>query len=281
MLVKSRVGLILVHPGTPTPAANEPLRPRILGPCRDEDVPQAPQVRPGLAGLLREQYPASPMVEVFAGGTRPDTWTWHHGRGRGVVWLDRSRDVLWLLCFADEHDGGYALGHRLVDPDPDLDRLYPELDPTFTGVSAAAPWGDYPDDDALEWARFIHGAAEFFRDRSEMVDAGVVEWKLACFVRLVRDDDFLKMIIGTRLIYDDEAVDRDRWLSNAEVQEIFLQLTGDLDEELWEAHVPPYMHGAVGFLFVPPQVTPDEWLEARIAEIVMAAPRRGVDPSRI
>jgi hypothetical protein len=249
--------------------------------CRDDDVPKANQVRPGLARLLEEQYPASPLTEVFNGRTRADTWTWHHGRGRGVVWLDRDRQVLWLLCFADEHDGGYDLGHYLVDEDPDRDRLYPKLDPSYVGTSTA-PWGDYPDDDALEWIRFVHGAAEFFRDRSDRIAAGQTEeWKRAGFIRLAGDGEFLTMTVGNRLIYDDRASDRDRKLSNREVEEIFLQLTGDLDEELWQAHVPPYLTGAVNFLFVPPQATPDEWLELRIAEIVAGNARRGVEPSRV
>jgi hypothetical protein len=249
--------------------------------CRDDDVPQATQVRPGLGNFLGQQYPTPSMAEVFQGATRADTWTWHHGRGRGVQWLDRTRDTLWLLCFADEHDGGYALGHALADPDPDRDRLYPKLDPTYAAGTATAPWGDYPDDDALEWARFLHGAAELFRVRAAAVDSGGTEWKKAGLIRLVREDDLMKMTIGTRLIYDDHASDRDRQLSNAEVEDVFLQLTGDLDQELWQAHVPPRLRGAINFLFLPPQATPDEWVEARIAEVVGGEPRRGKDPSRI
>ena len=60
-----------------------------------------------------------------------------------------------------------------------------------------------------------------------------------------------------------------------------LQLVGDLDEDFWEAHVPPYAHGYVNYLFVPPRPDAGAWLDARIAEIIAAKPRRGSDPSRV
>lgn len=251
--------------------------------CRDEDVPRAPRVRPGLARLLEEQYSRSPLTDTWAGRTRADTWTWHHGDGRGVVWRDRDRDVLWLLCFADEHDGGYELGHALVNPDSAHDRLYPKLDPTYAAEGGpTAAWGEFVDEDALEWIRFVHGAAEFFDDRHSELDGGeVLEWRAAGVIQLAQGDGLLRLTIGTRLVYADNATDRDRYLKPGEVEDIFLQLVGDLDDEFWEAHVPPYAHGYVNYLFVPPRPDAGAWLDARIAEIVAARPRRGSEPSRI
>jgi len=250
--------------------------------CRDEDVPRSPRVRPGLARLLEEQYPRPSLTEPWAGRTRADTWTWHHGDGRGVTWLDRDRDVLWLLCFADEHDGGYDLGHALVSSRPADDRLYPRLDPTFTAEGATAAWGEFADEDVIEWVRFIHGAAEFFDQRqSDLTEGQPLDWRQAGLIRLAPDEEFLTMTIGRRLVYPDGAKDRDRYLSSGELEDVFLQLVGDLDEGLWEAHVPPYAHDHVNFLFVPPRPSADAWLEARIAEIVAAQSRRGSDPSRI
>jgi hypothetical protein len=251
--------------------------------CRDEDVPRAPRVRPGLARFLEEQHSSSSLTDTWAGRARADTWTWHHGDGRGVVWRDRDRDVLWLLCFADEHDGGYELGHALVNPDPAHDRLYPRLDPTYAAEGGpTSAWAEFVDDDALEWARFIYGAAGFFDDRHAELDAGdVVEWRVAGVIALTQDDDFLRITIGTRLVYADNATDRDRYLKPGEVEDLFLQLVGDLGAEFWEAHVPPYAHGYVNYLFVPPRPSAGAWLDARIAEISAAMPRRGTEPSRI
>ena len=251
--------------------------------CRDEDVARAVRVRPGLARLLEEQYSSSPLTDAWAGRTRADTWTWHHGDGRGVVWRDRNRDILWLLCFADEHDGGYELGHALVDADPARDRLYPKLDPTYAASGGpTAAWEEFVDEDALEWLRFIHGAAEFFDDRQSDLDAGEpLEWRAAGVIALALEDDLMKLTVGTRLVYADEASDRDRYLRPGEIEDVFLQLVGDLDEDFWEAHVPPYAHGYVNYLFVPPRPGAGAWLDARIAEIVAANPRRGTDPSRV
>lgn len=191
--------------------------------------------------------------------------------------------MLWLLCFADEHDGGYERGHALVSDDPARDRLYPKLDPTFAAAGGpTAAWEEFPDEDMLEWIRFIHGAAEFLDDRQGDLDAGVaVDWRGAGVIRLVRDEDLLRMTIGTRLVYPEHAADRDRYLRPGEVEDIFLQLVGDLEDAFWEAHVPPHAHGYVNFLFVPPRSDAEAWLAARIAETVAAKPRRGSDPSRI
>ena len=74
------------------------------------------------------------------------------------MWRDREREILWLLCFADQHDGGYDLGHALVSEDPTCDELYPKLDPEYpTFGFSTAPWGEYQDEDALEWTRFVAG----------------------------------------------------------------------------------------------------------------------------
>jgi len=63
---------------------------------------------------------------------------------------------LWLLCFADQHDGGYDLGHALVSEDPACDELYPKLDPEYpTFGFSTAPWGEHQDEDALEWTGFV------------------------------------------------------------------------------------------------------------------------------
>jgi hypothetical protein len=66
-----------------------------------------------------------------------------------------------------------------------------------------------------------------------------------------------------------------------EIEDVILQLTGDLAEDLRQARVPPHRPGAVNFLFIPPPASPEDWLEHCIAEIVAAAPRRGGEPSRI
>jgi hypothetical protein len=190
--------------------------------------------------------------------------------------------VLWLLCFADEHDGGYELGHALVNPEPADDRLYPNLDPTFAvGSGPTAAWGEFVDEDTLEWIRFVHGAAEFFDDRhAELDDGGPVEWRAAGIIRLAQDNGLLRLTVGARLVYADNT-DRDRYLKPGEIEDVFLQLVGDLEDDFWDAHVPPYAHGYVNYLFVPPRPDAGAWLDGRIAEIVAAKPRRGSDPSRI
>ncbi len=174
------------------------------------------------------------------GRTRADTWTWHHGRGRGIVWRDREREILWLLCFADQHDGGYDLGHALVSEDPARDELYPKLDPEYpTFGFSTAPWGEHQDEDALEWTRFVAGAAEFFDDRKPELDAGAqVDWEACGLIRVAEAESLIKMTIRRQLVYSTEAADRDRYLSDLEIEDLFLQLTNDLDKELWEGGVP-------------------------------------------
>jgi hypothetical protein len=161
--------------------------------------------------------------------------------------------------------------------------LYPELDPTYaTFGGPTAAWEEFVDEDALEWLRFIHGAAEFFDDRQGDLRVGEpLEWRAAGVIRLALEDDLMKLTIGSRLVYADEATDRDRYLKPGEIEDVFLQLVGDLDDDLWQAHVPPYAHGYVNYLFVPPRPDAGAWLDARIAELVAAKPRRGSDPSRV
>jgi hypothetical protein len=105
--------------------------------------------------------------------------------------------------------------------------------------------------------------------------------RAAGVIRLAQEDDLMKLTIGSRLVYADEATDRDRYLKPGEIEDVFLQLVGDLDDDFWEPHVPPYAYGYVNYLFVPPRPDAGAWLDARIAEIVAAKPRRGSDPSRV
>lgn len=242
-------------------------------------MPASPQARGGLERLLEEQYSQSPREELFEGRTRPDTFTWHNGEHRGVVWSDKTRDMLWLLCFADGHDAGYDLGHELADEDPDRDRLYPKLDPDFDGGESAAAWGEFADEDMLEWIRFIAGAASVFEPSREG-ERGPFEFgQPVGWLQLVQDDGLLTLTVRRQLLY--ESPDRDRYLNDEEMLDLVAQLAGDPDEDLIEAHVPPYQHGFVNFHIAVELVTAREWLQARMSELTDGAPRRGEAPSQI
>lgn len=87
-----------------------------------------------LRGWLREENAASSRRDGFRGlgpggrlpTTRPrgDTFTYHQGSCRGVVWLERGNlfDTLWMLCIDDSHDPAYEYGARLLA----ADQLYPD-----------------------------------------------------------------------------------------------------------------------------------------------------------
>jgi hypothetical protein len=75
---------------------------------------------------------------------RPDTFTYHFGKGRGVRWHDRPRGLLWLCAFDDAHDRGYEHAERLQQSET----LYPDIE---SAIRLAKTYGrlSSPDTDAI------------------------------------------------------------------------------------------------------------------------------------
>jgi hypothetical protein len=246
---------------------------------RDDDVPASPQSRGGLERLLEEQYSQSPKEELFEGRARPDTYTWHNGKHRGVVWSDKRRDLLWLVCFADGHDSAYDLARDLADEDPERDQLYPTLDPDFDGHESAAAWGEFPDEDMLEWIRLAEGAAVASEASREGATGPFEFGAPVALVRLTLDDGIWTFTLRRQLCY--ASADRDRFLDDEEMLDLVRQLTGDPDDDLVEAHVPPRHHGFVNFHVAADPVTGREWLQDRMNEMTAGSERRGFPPTQL
>lgn len=206
------------------------------GRCVQEDIAGLTHTREGLRGFLQQQDAASSSSEPFGGRTRADTFTFHNGPGRGAVWQDHERGVLWLCCTSDHHDPGYAHGHALVD----TDRLYPDLDPGhLAGVGATIPWGECADEDRLESLRFTGQAVHALASVTRPTDGGVSFDDGVGLIRLGVSEDVWTMTIRRTLVYPDRAIDRDRWLSTIELEQVFAELTG-LDPDEAEFWAPPY-----------------------------------------
>lgn len=85
--------------------------------------------RNSLVEWLAHQDPEPASREVFVGfrpkrlrvatRPRPDTFTYHQGSSRGVIWQNEGR--LWLLCLKETHDPAYSHGTDLLE----AGELYP------------------------------------------------------------------------------------------------------------------------------------------------------------
>ena len=234
------------------------------GRCVEDDLPGLRQTRAGIRGFLEQQQPAWSGHEQFAGATRPDTFTFHNGDGRGAVWRDDRRGVLWLCSTSDHHDAGYEHARALVGDS----RLYPQLDDAYLdGHSATVPWGQCPDEDTLEALRFTGGASQVLGrltgpDQAPTAFDNGIGW-----IRLSAQDDIWRMTIRRNLAYADEACERDRWLSVAELERVFVELTGqDVEEaDLW---APPHDQFHINIDFIGGPLRPEDWLAQRIATLL-------------
>ena len=242
------------------------------GRCIQEDLPELRQTRDRLRGFLEQQQPAWSGTEPFAGATRPNTFTFHNGDGRGAVWRDDRRGVLWLCSTSDHHDAGYAHAHDLARDG----QLYPNLDNAYLdGRSATVPWGACPDEDTLEGLRFTGGAANML-GRLEGPDQPPVAFDNGIgWLRLGAQDGLWRMTIRRNLVYVDEACDRDRWLSTPELERVFVELTGqDADEaDLW---VPPHDQFHINIDFIGGPLRLEDWLAQRIAALLAGETRQAL-----
>lgn len=235
------------------------------GRCIRDDVPGLHQTREGLRGVLEQQHPAWSGTEPFAGATRPNTFTFHNGDGRGAVWRDDLRGVLWLCSASDHHDGGYAHAHTLADNG----ELYPELDDDYDadGRCATIPWGECSDEDLLEALRFTGDAVETLGRLSGPNQEPVAFDNGIGWIRVSAQDEIWQMTIRRTLVYVDAACERDRWLSIPELERVFVELTGqDVEEaDLW---VPPHDQFHINIEFVGGPLRPEDWLHRRISALI-------------
>jgi hypothetical protein len=235
------------------------------GRCVQEDLPELHQTRGGLRGFLEQQHPTSSSAEPFDGATRPDTFTFHSGNGRGVVWRDDRRGVLWLCSVGDRHDPAYDHARALASDG----RLYPQLDAAYDvdGRCATVPWGECPDEDLLEALRFTGGATETFgRLRGPDQDPAEFDNGIG-WIRLGAEADVWTMTIRRNLVYPDPASPRTRWLTNAELERVFVELTGQdpQDAQFW---APPHDAFHINIHFIGSPLRPDDWLSQRIAALL-------------
>ncbi len=231
------------------------------GRCVQDDLPELRQTRAGLRGFLEQQHPAWSGTEPFDGATRADTFTFHNGNGRGAVWRDDRRGVLWLCSASDRHDEGYDRARALASDR----RLYPQLDQAYDvdGRCATVPWGECPDEDLLEALRFTGGSSETLghlagadQDPTEF-DNGI-GW-----IRLSAEADVWTMAIRRNLVYPDAASPRSRWLTNTELERVFVELTGQNpdDAHFW---APPHNAFHINIHFIGGPLSPGQWLTQRI-----------------
>lgn len=235
------------------------------GRCAEDDLPGLRQTRDGLRGVLEQQHPAWSGTEPFAGATRPNTFTFHNGNGRGAVWRDDRRGMLWLCSASDQHDGGYAHASRLANDG----HLYPRLDEGYNddGRCATVPWGDCADEDLLEALRFTGGAAELFGQLAGPDHPPVAFDNGIGWIRLSADADVWTMTIRQTLVYPDDADARDRRLSIDELERVFAELT-DEDPDDAEFWAPPYDGFHINIRFLGRPVTPAQWLSQRIEALL-------------
>lgn len=228
--------------------------------CWRDDAPALTTARGALIKFVEVQDQLASGTEPFAAADRPDTFTYHFGRGRGVRWHDKPRDLLWLCAFDDVHDRGYDHADRLQQSG----ELYPDT-AQRTSADALQPWGTHVDDDAHEWARAIYGALETWQiSRTQLTAGANVSYPSALYLELSRDeDDIWTLVIRRRLAYlDAGAEQRERWLTNSEIHAIFRHLAGQPDELDYEFENPPhpeaFLFAQVHFLDGP--ISPVAWL---------------------
>jgi len=231
--------------------------------CWREDAPTLQTGRGGLIKFLEQQDQRASGTEPFAAAARPDTFTYHFGKGRGVRWHDKPRNLLWLCAFDDAHDRGYEHAERLQRSGG----LYPDIEPT-TAVPAGArlPWGKHADEDAYEWARAVYDALDTWETNRERLASGqMVSYPSALHLELSKDnDDIWTLVIRRRLAYlHTFAAQRERWLTNDEICALFRHLAGQPDEDDYEFENPPhpqaFLFTQVHFLGGP--ITPATWLQ--------------------
>ncbi|HVA18932.1 MAG TPA: hypothetical protein VMU55_02015, partial [Solirubrobacteraceae bacterium] len=177
--------------------------------CWHEDVPRLKTTRNGIIKFLEEQDQRASGTEPFAAAERPDTFTYHFGKGRGVRWHDKPRGLLWLCAFDDAHDRGYQHAEHLQQNGV----LYPDIEPQ-PSAKPLLPWGSHADEDANEWARTIYGALETWENHHEQLLAGeTVAYHSALYLELSKDsDDIWTLVIRRRLAYlHTGAEQRERW----------------------------------------------------------------------
>ncbi|MHB2000155.1 MAG: hypothetical protein ACYCSI_08215 [Solirubrobacteraceae bacterium] len=230
--------------------------------CWRADAAALTTAKGAIVKFLSEQDQLSSGTEPFAAGARPDTFTFHFGTGRGVRWHDRPRGLLWLCAFEDRHDRGYEHARRLQD----AGSLYPDIEHSASAAeSALLPWGVHVDEDAHEWARAIYGALETWELSAEQLAAGqTVSYPAAVYLELSKDEDEIwTLVIRRRLAYlNIDARQRERWLTNDEINAIFCHLAGQPDEDDYEFENPPHPQA---FLFAQVHflsgaITPAAWL---------------------
>ena len=170
--------------------------------------------RGAIIKFLEQQDQRASGTEPFAAANRPDTFTYHFGKGRGVRWHDKPRGLLWLCAFDDAHDRGYEHAVRLRRSGA----LYPDTEQhAASSASALLPWGTHADEDAHEWAQAIYGALEAWETGSTQLVAGQkISYPAALYLELSKDeDDIWTLVIRRRLAYlHIGAEQRERWLTN-------------------------------------------------------------------
>lgn len=233
--------------------------------CLTDDAPSLGNARNGIAKHLREQDPKSSGAEHWQAADRVDASTYHYGTGRGVRWLDKDRTILWLCALCHEHNGGYKYAEDLQTGAA----LYPDVDPDPDAADGSlAAWGDYPDEDSLEWARIIYGALCAFDEGAETVEGGgVVIYDNRAYLRLIRDADGIwTLTIRWTLGYQHPANRRYRRISFDEVTALFDHLAGWPDETkrrgiAWDNPPNPQHWTFVDVHFIEPLLTAKEWLD--------------------
>jgi hypothetical protein len=214
--------------------------------CWREDAPALTTARGAIIKFLEQQDQRASGTEPFAAAERPDTFTYHFGSGRGVRWHDRPRGLLWLCAFDNDHDRGYEHAARLQQSGS----LYPDIEQHGrSSESALLPWGSHADEDAHEWARAIYGALEIWEINSAQLAAGEsISYPAALYLELSKDkDEIWTLVIRRRLAYlHTGAEDRERRLTNGEIQALFRHLAGQPDKDDYEFENPPHPHA---FLF--------------------------------
>ena len=143
--------------------------------------------RGAIIKFLEQQDQRASGTEPFAAANRPDTFTYHFGKGRGVRWHDKPRGLLWLCAFDDAHDRGYEHAVRLRRSGA----LYPDTEQhAASSASALLPWGTHADEDAHEWAQAIYGALEAWETGSTQLVAGQkISYPAALYLELSKDED--------------------------------------------------------------------------------------------
>jgi hypothetical protein len=234
--------------------------------CLTDDAPYLGNAREGVDKHLREQDPQSSGTEKWQAGKRANAYTYHYGTGRGVRWLDHERDILWLCALRHEHDGGYTYAEELQSKDI----LYPETDPSDGSL---APWGEYPDEDALDWARLIYGALATFDDGADAISHGdTVTYQGRGHLSLSQDSDGIwTLTIRKTLGYQHPENKRDKWLSYDEIHALFDHLAGwptDRRGIVWDNPPHPRHWLFINVHFIEPLQTAEQWLERVAAKFV-------------